>query len=155
VDIACGKPLANDDRSLVGCFDVVLSNPPYIPRRELSLVAPDVLEFEPHLALFSDPEGVARQLHAEPSDDDQGRDDGLRMYRLLHQAMPSLLKLGTSDSSESKRSVLVEVGSEVQAHQVRDIFMSKQLESAVEFGTAELLLDGRSRHRAALFQTRA
>jgi len=138
VDIACGKPLANDDRSLVGCFDVVLSNPPYIPRRELSLVAPDVLEFEPHLALFSDPEGVARQL-----------------YRLLHQAMPSLLKLGTSDSSESKRSVLVEVGSEVQAHQVRDIFMSKQLESAVEFGTAELLLDGRSRHRAALFQTRA
>lgn len=154
-DMARGKPLVDDECSLVGRFDVVLSNPPYIPCRELSLVAPDVLEFEPHVALFSDPEGVARQLQVGSCDDDQSHDDGLRMYRLLHQALPSLLKLGASGSSGSKPSVLVEVGSEAQAHQVRDIFMSNQLEPPVEFGSAELLLDGRSRHRAVLFQTRA
>ncbi|KAF1776886.1 S-adenosyl-L-methionine-dependent methyltransferase [Phytophthora cactorum] len=34
-------------------FDVILCNPPYIPSRELDLVGPDVLKYEPHLALFA------------------------------------------------------------------------------------------------------
>ncbi|MCW7504631.1 peptide chain release factor N(5)-glutamine methyltransferase [Leptospira paudalimensis] len=33
-------------------FDVIVSNPPYIPESEKKDIMPDVLEYEPHLALF-------------------------------------------------------------------------------------------------------
>ena len=33
-------------------FDVIISNPPYIPEREQVLMPPQVTRFEPHLALF-------------------------------------------------------------------------------------------------------
>ncbi len=33
-------------------FDVIISNPPYIPEREQSLMPAQVTQFEPHLALF-------------------------------------------------------------------------------------------------------
>ncbi|MBM9592205.1 peptide chain release factor N(5)-glutamine methyltransferase [Leptospira sp. 201903075] len=33
-------------------FDLIVSNPPYIPESEKPEIMPDVLEFEPHLALF-------------------------------------------------------------------------------------------------------
>lgn len=36
----------------VGQFDIIISNPPYIPIREKTLMAPNVLDYEPHLALF-------------------------------------------------------------------------------------------------------
>ena len=33
-------------------FDLIVSNPPYIPDAEKNTIMPDVLNFEPHLALF-------------------------------------------------------------------------------------------------------
>ena len=36
----------------LGMFDVIISNPPYIPTFEKQLMHPNVLEHEPHLALF-------------------------------------------------------------------------------------------------------
>ena len=33
-------------------FDLIVSNPPYIPETEMSSMDKNVLEFEPHLALF-------------------------------------------------------------------------------------------------------
>jgi len=33
-------------------IDIIVSNPPYIPEKEKSEIAPNVLNFEPHLALF-------------------------------------------------------------------------------------------------------
>jgi len=36
-----------------GVFEVIVSNPPYIPRKEEVLMPPQVLRFEPHLALFT------------------------------------------------------------------------------------------------------
>jgi release factor glutamine methyltransferase len=33
-------------------FDLLVSNPPYIPEREAQLMAANVLDFEPHMALF-------------------------------------------------------------------------------------------------------
>ena len=33
-------------------FDLIISNPPYIPDAEKNTIMPDVLNFEPHLALF-------------------------------------------------------------------------------------------------------
>ena len=38
--------------------DVIVSNPPYVPERDRSSLAPEVLDFEPSEALFSGPEGL-------------------------------------------------------------------------------------------------
>lgn len=35
-------------------FDLIVSNPPYIPRREADLMAEQTRLYEPHLALFTD-----------------------------------------------------------------------------------------------------
>ena len=38
--------------SEIGQFDIIVSNPPYIPTQEKALMANNVLDYEPHLALF-------------------------------------------------------------------------------------------------------
>ncbi len=39
-------------------FQLIVSNPPYIPESERVELAPDILEFEPQMALFSGPSGL-------------------------------------------------------------------------------------------------
>jgi release factor glutamine methyltransferase len=39
-------------------FDVIVSNPPYIPKRDLAELEPEVLDYEPHLALFAERDGL-------------------------------------------------------------------------------------------------
>ncbi|WP_420101165.1 peptide chain release factor N(5)-glutamine methyltransferase [Bosea sp. (in: a-proteobacteria)] len=56
-------------------FDVILSNPPYIPSAEIGALAPEVRDHDPLLAL------------------DGGR-DGLDPYRLFARSLPALLKPG-------------------------------------------------------------
>ena len=56
-------------------YDVLVSNPPYIPSDDLSGLMPDVLRFEPHVAL-------------------DGGADGLLFYRRLLQISKDLLKSG-------------------------------------------------------------
>jgi len=41
-----------------GPFDFIISNPPYIAETERDSLAPDILEHEPHEALFAGPEGL-------------------------------------------------------------------------------------------------
>lgn len=54
-------------------FDLIVSNPPYVPRADAATLAREVVDHEPHLALFAD-------------------DDGLAVYRRLipqaHAALP-------------------------------------------------------------------
>lgn len=58
-----------------GRFDLVVSNPPYIPTAEIESLAPEVARYEPRLAL-------------------DGGADGLSAYRIISSALPRLLKLG-------------------------------------------------------------
>ena len=60
---------------LVGRFDLIVSNPPYIPRGEISGLAPEVARHDPWGAL-------------------DGGEDGLDAYRTLAAALPGLLKPG-------------------------------------------------------------
>ncbi|MSP50218.1 MAG: peptide chain release factor N(5)-glutamine methyltransferase [Alphaproteobacteria bacterium] len=60
------------DQGLVGPFDLILSNPPYIPSREVAGLAPEVSLFEPRRAL-------------------DGGSDGLDAYRALAPAAARLL----------------------------------------------------------------
>lgn len=61
------EPL-NDEK-----WDVVLSNPPYIANDEAALMHQTVLDYEPHLALFAE-------------------EDGLYCYRKLAQQLPTMMK---------------------------------------------------------------
>ena len=58
-----------------GAFDVVISNPPYIPKLEIEGLAPEIRWFEPKNAL-------------------NGGDDGLGAYRSISKALPGLLNPG-------------------------------------------------------------
>ncbi len=58
-----------------GPFDLVFSNPPYIPSAQIESLEPDVARFEPRQAL-------------------DGGSDGLAAYRELAELLPGLLKPG-------------------------------------------------------------
>lgn len=64
------EPIAVDER-----FDLIVSNPPYIGQDELAMLAPEVREHDPALALDGGP-------------------DGLAAYREIVAAAPSFLKGG-------------------------------------------------------------
>ncbi|KAG1691245.1 hypothetical protein DVH05_027106 [Phytophthora capsici] len=113
-----------EDQALFQRFDVILSNPPYIPTQELDLVGSDVLKYEPHLALFSDGGPTVENCGGDP--------EGLQMYRLLHESVGKLLKSrsgGTGvhrgDREPSINCILMEVGSESQARAVQQLFSSQ------------------------------
>ena len=68
--IACDMAAA-----LRGPFDAIVSNPPYIASGDIAALAPDVRDFDPHLAL-------------------DGGTDGLHFYRAIAAAAPALLTPG-------------------------------------------------------------
>ena len=63
------------DATLIGAFDLVVSNPPYVPTSILSEIPREVADFEPDLAL-------------------DGGDDGLDVYRRLLEWCTTALKPG-------------------------------------------------------------
>ncbi len=75
-------------------FDLIVSNPPYIRRRDLAALAPEICQWEPAAAL-------------------DGGSDGLDFYRRIIRAAPSRLAAGGR--------ILLEIGSD-QAQAVVGIF---------------------------------
>jgi release factor glutamine methyltransferase len=71
----CAMAAADWSGAIRGRFDVVFSNPPYIPHADLAGLMPDVRDHEPARAL-------------------DGGADGLDAYRLLTGALPLLLAHG-------------------------------------------------------------
>ena len=43
---------------IIGTFDVIVSNPPYVPERDRPGLQPEVRDFEPTVALFGGPDGL-------------------------------------------------------------------------------------------------
>jgi release factor glutamine methyltransferase len=70
-----GKLVAGDWNGAEGQFDLVLSNPPYIPTADIQSLDPEVQLYEPHAAL-------------------DGGVDGLCAYRALAGLVPRLLRPG-------------------------------------------------------------
>ncbi|MBO6310327.1 MAG: HemK family protein methyltransferase [Oribacterium sp.] len=58
-----------------GSFDVIVSNPPYIPSKVVDTLEPEVREYEPRIAL-------------------DGTEDGQRFYRILAEESPKYLNPG-------------------------------------------------------------
>jgi release factor glutamine methyltransferase len=44
--------LDDTERTLLPCFDIIVSNPPYVPEKDKETMAPNVVQYEPHTALF-------------------------------------------------------------------------------------------------------
>ena len=86
--------------NLSGAFDLIVSNPPYIAADEMAALAPEVRDWEPHLALT--PGG-----------------DGLEAYRIIARGAPSRLMPGGR--------LLVEIGP-TQGQAVAALFRAAGLE---------------------------
>jgi len=52
VDFSKGDILNPNEKIVGGLFDIIVSNPPYVRNSEKSLMKTNVLDYEPHLALF-------------------------------------------------------------------------------------------------------
>jgi release factor glutamine methyltransferase len=74
-DARCQLLHSNWCSQLEGMFDVVLSNPPYIPTADIAMLDADVNRYEPHGAL-------------------DGGADGLDCYRALVQQLPTHVNAG-------------------------------------------------------------
>ncbi len=92
--VACDMAAA-----LRGPFDAIVSNPPYIASGDIATLAPDVRDFDPHLAL-------------------DGGVDGLEFYHAIAAAAPTLLAPGGV--------LVVELGAG-QAEPVADLFAAAGL----------------------------
>lgn len=58
-------------------FDVVVSNPPYVPSADAATLQPEVRDFEPHLALFAGKDGLEVYRRLIPQAFDALRPGGL------------------------------------------------------------------------------
>jgi release factor glutamine methyltransferase len=76
VSIAFYKAYALGDMTSLGEFDVIVSNPPYIPQSDIVRMERNVVDYEPHTALF-----VAD-------------DDALCFYRSIAQNGVKMLRMG-------------------------------------------------------------
>lgn len=91
---------ANDFlRQIEGAFDLIVSNPPYIPEPDIAALDPEVREHDPHLAL-------------------SGGEDGFASYRQIAEHIPFLLADGGY--------VLLEAGAG-QARDIAEIFSARGL----------------------------
>ena len=76
-------------------YDIIVSNPPYISRRDESEVGLNVLHSEPHLALFADEDGLA--IYRRIAEESKGYlNDGGKIYLEIGykqgQSVPALFK---------------------------------------------------------------
>ena len=62
-------------KAIGGCFDIIVSNPPYVASGAIAGLAPEVRDYDPRLAL-------------------DGGEDGLAAYREIIPALPGLLAPG-------------------------------------------------------------
>jgi release factor glutamine methyltransferase len=51
------------DPASLGCFDLIVSNPPYIKDSEIVALKPEIVRWEPHLALAGGPDGLSFFRH--------------------------------------------------------------------------------------------
>ena len=87
-------------------FDVIVSNPPYIPAGEIDGLQPEVAEFEPRSAL-------------------DGGEDGLDFYRVIAEKAPGYMENGALLALELGAGQAQEVVSMLKEHGFRDLEVLK------------------------------
>lgn len=104
-----------------GCFDVIVSNPPYIPAEEIETLSPEVRDHDPRMAL-------------------DGGEDGLDIYRRIVSECSDVLNAGGRLYMEIGFDQAAAVGGLMEKAGFRDIEVVKDLagKDRVIFGTLTL-----------------
>lgn len=95
-------------QNVTGSFDMIVSNPPYIPTKDVRELMPEVLEHEPKLAL-------------------DGQEDGLFFYRILVERCGGFLKPGGMLIMEIGYNQAEEVYALLEKNNYMDIRVIKDL----------------------------
>ena len=81
--------------NIEGKFDLIVSNPPYIPIGDLETLEPEVTEYEPHIALFAGEDGLDIYRRLIPKAKEHLNPNGYLYFEAGHnqyEAIEALLK---------------------------------------------------------------
>ena len=78
------------------CFDLIISNPPYIPTTVIETLQPEISEFEPRMALDGDVDGLLALRHLISSAPSFLRSGGSLILEIGHNQKESVDKLVTA-----------------------------------------------------------
>ena len=87
VDVEFIKADALGDLSYLGKFDIIVSNPPYIPQSDILDMRKNVVDFEPHIALFV-PDNDALQFYRATAENAQTmlNEEGSMWFEIYEKA---------------------------------------------------------------------
>jgi release factor glutamine methyltransferase len=83
--------LDEQKRSKLPLFDIIVSNPPYVPENDKEEMQPNVLEYEPHLALFVPDNNALRFYEAISEFGKTHLTPGGAIYMELHEKSGSIV----------------------------------------------------------------
>ena len=109
VDVTFVKADALADMSHLGVFDIVVSNPPYIPQSDIVEMSRNVVDFEPHTALFVDD------------------NDALCFYRSIAQNSLTMLREGGGLYFEIYEQFGAQIAAMLEQMGYRDIVVEKDI----------------------------
>lgn len=109
VDVTFVKADALADMSHLGVFDIVVSNPPYIPQSDIVEMGRNVVDFEPHTALFVDD------------------NDALCFYRSIAQNSLTMLREGGGLYFEIYEQFGAQIAAMLEQMGYRDIVVAKDI----------------------------
>ena len=102
--------LDNEQRKQLGVFDIIVANPPYVPQKDKSPMRKNVLDYEPHVALFV-------------SDDDQ---------LIFYEAIADFGKEHLKDEGQIYLEIHEEIGGKVTELFTRKGYSSIELKKDLE-----------------------
>ena len=91
-----------------GCFDIVVSNPPYVKSGDIAALAPEISEYEPPQALDGGSDGLAAYRQLAP-----------KMYRILKSGGGVFVEVGAGED-KSVKHIFTSAGF-VLAHALADL----------------------------------
>ena len=79
--------LDEENRKELPSFDVIISNPPYVPEKDKQQMQPNVLNFEPHIALFAPDNDALVFYKAIAAFGKEHLNPGGTIYAEIHEAL--------------------------------------------------------------------
>lgn len=97
---------ALSDLSHLGEFDIIVSNPPYIPQSDIVDMRKNVVDFEPHLALFV-PDNDILKFYIATAENAQKmlREDGSLWFEIYEKAGAEMLEMLCSKGFQSNELI--------------------------------------------------
>ena len=79
-------------------FDIIVSNPPYIDRKDKITMKTNVLNYDPHLALFAEEEGMYFYRKIVEEAKNHLKDSGVIFFEIGHDQREKIIKLANMNN---------------------------------------------------------